>query len=166
MAAAGDATSVNLSVKDIYGGDYNLPTGGKLPGSLTASFFARAGRTVERPPNEDVLKALSVMVAQNICQLSYLNAQLQKIDRVVFTGNFLRHNKIAQETIARNMKAASLAQAQGQEIDALFLRHEGYFGAIGSLLQSMADSDIVRSSRVLSSPSSSVDHEKSSRVDS
>ena len=30
-----------LEVRDIYGGDYKLPNGSTLPGSMTASFFGR-----------------------------------------------------------------------------------------------------------------------------
>jgi len=145
LAAAGDASSVNLTVGDIYGGDYNLPTGGVLPASLTASFFAKAGSSRAALQKSDILRALNHMVAQNICQLAYLNSQLQGTERVIFTGNFLRHNSLAQETIARQMRSASAAHANGTEMKALFLKHEGYFGAIGSLLQ-QADGSVLRKS--------------------
>lgn len=165
LAAAGDASSVNLTVGDIYGGDYTLPNGGVLPASLSASFFAKAGQSKVRTlKNSDIARALDQMVSQNICQLAYLNAQIQGMERVIFTGNFLRHNNLAQETIARSMRSMSLAVAGGIEMRALFLKHEGYFGALGSLLQQSHTFSVVRASSRKETGGSDLQHALSQRV--
>jgi len=80
---------------------------------------------------EDIASALVVMVSQNVTQIALLNARLHGINNVVFTGNFLRHNDIAQYTLTTMMSTWS----EG-EISALFMEHEGYFGAMGSFLYS------------------------------
>jgi len=136
LAAMGDASTVNLLVRDIYGGDYHLPSGAVLPGSLTASFFAKAGKHCDSCDDSSVLRALNAMISQNICQIAYLNAQIQRTSRIVFTGNFLRQNVFARETIANQMHRMSLAHPGFEDMRALFLAHEGYFGALGTLLHS------------------------------
>mmetsp|Transcript_7343 Transcript_7343/g.9597 ORF Transcript_7343/g.9597 Transcript_7343/m.9597 type:complete len:530 (+) Transcript_7343:353-1942(+) len=80
---------------------------------------------------EDISRALVVMIAQNVTQIAFLNARLHKSSRVVFTGNFLRHNMIAQRTLSKSMRVWS-----NGEIAPLFMEHEGYFGAMGSFLYS------------------------------
>ena len=74
-------------------------------GDLTASFFGKVCR--EDNPREgvsdaDVARALVIMITQNISQIAFLNARACGSERVIFTGNFLRHNEIAKwkETIA------------------------------------------------------------------
>jgi len=79
----------------------------------------------------DIARALVVMVAQNVTQIAFLNAKLHNSQRVIFTGNFLRHNKIALRALTSMMYTWS----QG-DIEALFMEHEGYFGAIGAFLHS------------------------------
>lgn len=137
LAVEGDASKLNLLVEDIYGGDYELTGGKKLPGNLVASFFAKAGRT-DRSAHDDaaVLNALITMISQNICQIAFLNSRLHSISRIVFTGNFLRQNQVARQAIATNMRRVS-ATGLGKQIQALFLQHEGYFGALGSFLHNV-----------------------------
>lgn len=50
--------------------------------------------------------------------------------QVVFIGNFLRVNPIAMKLLAYAMDYWSKGSMK-----ALFLEHEGYFGAVGCLLQ-------------------------------
>lgn len=50
--------------------------------------------------------------------------------QVVFVGNFLRVNPIAMKLLAYAMEFWSNGTLKG-----LFLEHEGYFGALGCLLQ-------------------------------
>eukprot|EP00930_Biecheleria_cincta_P071264 TRINITY_DN5877_c0_g1_i2.p1 TRINITY_DN5877_c0_g1~~TRINITY_DN5877_c0_g1_i2.p1 ORF type:complete len:449 (-),score=82.50 TRINITY_DN5877_c0_g1_i2:127-1473(-) len=143
LAAAGDSSHVNLLVEDIYGGDYELPSGAKLSGSLVASFFAKAGRAEKQDAAPDILHALTTMVSQNICQIAYLNARLHSVSRIVFTGNFLRQNSLARQVIADNMRRVSTALQGRQSLDALFLQHEGYFGALGSFLHNVGEHHAV-----------------------
>ena len=53
----------------------------------------------------------------------------QGVERVVFVGNYLCGNVMSMQMLAYAMEYWS----QGQ-VKALFLRHEGYFGALGCLL--------------------------------
>jgi type II pantothenate kinase len=90
----------------------------------------------------DIARALVVMVAQNVTQIAFLNAKIHQSKRVLFTGNFLRHNNIALRALSSMMGNWS----QG-EVQALFMEHEGYFGAIGSFLHSLgADLDKLEGS--------------------
>ncbi|KAM9210783.1 pantothenate kinase 3-like [Dugong dugon] len=52
-----------------------------------------------------------------------------KINRVGFVGNFLRVNTLSMELLAYALDYWSKGQ-----LKALFLEHEGYFGAVGALL--------------------------------
>ena len=137
LAVDGDSASLNLTVEDIYGGDYELEGGRKLPGSLVASFFAKAGRGENLHDDAALLHALITMVSQNICQIAFLNSRIHGVTRIVFTGNFLRQNQVARQVIATNMRRVSSTSQQGKQLQALFLQHEGYFGALGSFLHNV-----------------------------
>lgn len=54
---------------------------------------------------------------------------VQGVERVVFVGNYLCGNEMSMKMLAYAMEYWS----QGT-IKALFLQHEGYFGALGCLL--------------------------------
>ena len=137
LAVAGDSSKLNLLVEDIYGGDYEMTGGKKLPGTLVASFFAKAGKSGLTRDDAAVLNALITMISQNICQIAFLNSKLHSISRIVFTGNFLRQNQVARQAIATNMRRVSGAGLAGKQLQALFLQHEGYFGALGSFLHNV-----------------------------
>lgn len=149
----GDARHTDMLVRDIYGsGDERA--GLKLPGDLTASFFAKSllgggGGSVDangepKSPGlgataaaseADVCKALLVMISQNVAQIAHLAARVQGLRRVFFTGNFLRGNQMAVQTIVYTMRR--WAELDGVETEAVFFRHEGYFGAIGAFLSTV-----------------------------
>lgn len=86
--------------------------------SLTALF---------RP--EDVALSLLRMVSYNIGQIAYLNARVHNLERIYFGGNFIRDHPytIADISFAVNFWSSGRTQA-------LFLRHDGYLGAIGAFL--------------------------------
>lgn len=145
-AANGDARRVDMLVADIYGADAR---GLNLPGDLTASFFAKnllhKGDKGDHPrasvTDDDVCKSLVVMIAQNLAQIAHLNARIHGLKRVFFTGNFLRANDLALRTIVYTMQRWSQLDACNTE--AVFFRHEGYFGAVGAFLQTI-DPQFVR----------------------
>mgnify|MGYP003955785691 CR=1 FL=1 len=85
--------------------------------------------------DEDICKSLVVMIAQNLAQIAHLNARIHGAKRVFFTGNFLRKNELALRTIVYTMQRWSQLDAVATE--AVFFRHEGYFGAIGAFLQTI-----------------------------
>ncbi|XP_032234034.1 pantothenate kinase 3 isoform X2 [Nematostella vectensis] len=131
MAARGDSTKVDKLVKDIYGGDYNKFN---LPGDTVASSFGKMcyPERQNEVNNEDIASATLIMITNNIGSIARMCAVNAKIERVVFVGNFLRTNEIAMKLLAYAMDYWS----QGT-MKALFLQHEGYFGAVGALLELM-----------------------------
>ena len=54
----------------------------------------------------------------------------EKIERILFVGNYLRKNELSMKLLAYAANYWS-----GGTLQALFLEHEGYFGAVGCLLE-------------------------------
>ncbi|XP_065339315.1 pantothenate kinase 3 isoform X3 [Cloeon dipterum] len=129
LASKGDNTSVDKLVRDIYGGDYDRFD---LPGDLVASSFGNMNSKDKRQlvSREDLARATLVTITNNIGSITRMCALNEKIEKVVFVGNFLRVNPIAMKLLAY-----ALDYWSKKALKALFLEHEGYFGAVGCLLQ-------------------------------
>jgi type II pantothenate kinase len=80
---------------------------------------------------EDHARGVLEMVTLNIASQARLCARCERINRVVFIGNFLRVNQLSMQLLAFAFDYWSKG-----EIKALFLEHEGYFGAVGCLVES------------------------------
>ncbi|XP_048853060.1 pantothenate kinase 3-like isoform X17 [Brienomyrus brachyistius] len=134
MASHGDSTRVDKLVKDIYGGDYDRFG---LPGWTVASSFGNMISKEQRDSvsKEDLARAALVAVTNNIGSITRMCARNENIERVVFVGNFLRGNMLSMKLLAYSMEYWSAGQMK-----ALFLQHEGYFGAVGSLLELLKSS--------------------------
>lgn len=134
LAKDGDSNKIDKLVKDIYGGDY--PKFG-LTGDTVASSFGHMisseKRALAKP--EDLAKAILVMVTTNIGSIARMCALNEGIERIVFIGNFLRVNPISMRLLSYAMDYWSKGT-----VKALFLEHEGYFGAVGCLVESTCDS--------------------------
>ena len=136
LAEKGDPTKVDMMVGDIYGNNPEALTKLGLPSNIVASSF---GKLVAKPDpasglkQEDLARALLLMVTNNIGQVAYLNAQLHQISSIYFVGNFLRRNKISQRRLAYAINYWSKGK-----MEALFLEHEGYYGALGAFLLSQS----------------------------
>jgi type II pantothenate kinase len=131
LAAKGDSTKVDKLVRDIYGGDYSKFG---LNGDLVASSFGQMNSAERREAvsKEDLAKATLVTITNNIGSITRMCALTEGIERVVFVGNFLRVNTISMKLLSYAMEYWS-----GGALRALFLEHEGYFGAVGCLLELM-----------------------------
>uniref|UniRef100_A0AAG5DS34 pantothenate kinase n=1 Tax=Anopheles atroparvus TaxID=41427 RepID=A0AAG5DS34_ANOAO len=129
LATTGDHKKVDKLVKDIYGGDYERFG---LPGELVASSFGQMHLQERRASvsKEDLAHAILVTITNNIGSIARMCASNEKIEKVVFVGNFLRVNPISMKLLAYAMDYWSKGT-----LKALFLEHEGYFGAVGCLLQ-------------------------------
>ncbi|KAL7470124.1 hypothetical protein ACHAXS_010349 [Conticribra weissflogii] len=132
LAMKGDPSKVDMMVGDIYGENSNALEKMGLSSNLVASSFGKL--VAKRNPSEgvkeeDLARALLLMVTNNIGQVAYLNAQLHKTSRIYFVGTFLQHNTISQQRLAYAIDYWSKG-----ETEALFLEHEGYFGALGAFL--------------------------------
>jgi type II pantothenate kinase len=132
MASGGNSSNIDMTVSDIYGGDYKAFG---LKASTVASSF---GKCMLREPEDfteegfeskDVAVSLLNMISVNIAQLAYLSAMRYKVTRIMFAGNFLRRNPQAMGALSFSINYWSHGVMR-----ALFLKHEGYFGAIGAFL--------------------------------
>ncbi|XP_037939913.1 pantothenate kinase 3-like isoform X2 [Teleopsis dalmanni] len=129
LATKGDNKKVDKLVRDIYGGDYERFG---LTGDLVASSFGQMHLDDKRSAvsREDLANATLVTITNNIGLIARMCALNEKIDKVVFVGNFLRVNPISAKLLAYAMNFWSNGNTK-----AIFLEHEGYFGALGCLLQ-------------------------------
>ncbi|XP_075428605.1 pantothenate kinase 2, mitochondrial isoform X4 [Ascaphus truei] len=134
MAALGDSTTVDKLVRDIYGGDYERFG---LPGYAVASSFGNMMSKEKRDSvsKEDLARATLITITNNIGSIVRMCALNEKINRVVFVGNFLRINTISMKLLAFALEYWSKGQ-----LKAFFLEHEGYFGAVGALLELLTTS--------------------------
>ena len=69
------------------------------------------------------------MVTGNLGSLAHLKAEEHSAKHVVYTGSYLANNPVAMRTLAYSTAFWSKGRRS-----AIFLRHEGYFGAVGALL--------------------------------
>nr|AAI29367.1 Zgc:158667 [Danio rerio] len=129
MATEGESTRVDKLVREIYGGDYERFG---LPGWAVASSFGNmmCKEKRESVSKEDLARATLVTITNNIGSITRMCALNENIKRVVFVGNFLRVNTLSMKLLAYALDYWSKGQ-----LKALFLRHEGYFGAVGALLE-------------------------------
>jgi len=155
QAEHGENSAVDLLVGDIYGGDYSAV--GLKSSTIASSFggvmhkvrsglaaLAQPTPAADTPgagpalpvtvPPADVCRALLIMLSNNIGQLAYLCATQYGCSSVVFAGSFLRH----QNTLALRRLAFAIDFWSSGHMHALFLRHEGYFGALGALLLALS----------------------------
>ncbi|MEE6462850.1 hypothetical protein FKM82_001737 [Ascaphus truei] len=118
MAALGDSTTVDKLVRDIYGGDYERFG---LPGYAVASSFGNMMSKEKRDSvsKEDLARATLITITNNIGSIVRMCALNEKINRVVFVGNFLRINTISMKLLAFALEYWSKGQ-----LKAFFLEHE------------------------------------------
>ncbi|XP_066546788.1 4'-phosphopantetheine phosphatase isoform X2 [Amia ocellicauda] len=127
LASRGQHASVDMLVKDIYGGAYGTLG---LTGDLIASSFGKSATADKEFSKEDMAKSLLHMISNDIGQLACLYAKLHNLTRVYFGGFFIRGHPVTMHTITYSINFFTKG-----EVQALFLRHEGYLGAIGAFLK-------------------------------
>ncbi|KAM5126660.1 LOW QUALITY PROTEIN: 4'-phosphopantetheine phosphatase-like, partial [Mantella aurantiaca] len=127
LAGKGQHTNVDMLVKDIYGGAYQILG---LTGDLIASSFGKSATADKEFSQEDMVKSLLHMISNDIGQLACLYAKQHNLSQVYFGGFFIRGHPVTMHTITYSINFFSKG-----EVQALFLRHEGYLGAIGAFLK-------------------------------
>nr|KAF6507034.1 pantothenate kinase 4 (inactive) [Rousettus aegyptiacus] len=127
LASRGQHANVDMLVQDIYGGAHQTLG---LSGNLIASSFGKSATADREFSQEDMAKSLLHMISNDIGQLACLYARLHRLDRVYFGGFFIRGHPVTMRTITYSINFFSKG-----EVQALFLRHEGYLGAIGAFLK-------------------------------
>jgi type II pantothenate kinase len=119
LCKAGEANNVDLLYSDI---DCNLEA------TLAVSLGKLALSSGENFSREDIAKSIIHMIAYNIGHVAFLAGKLQGVQQVCFVGNFLRGYEYIMDRISFAVNYWSDGKAS-----ALFMRHDGYFGAIGCL---------------------------------
>ncbi|XP_050258453.1 pantothenate kinase 2 isoform X2 [Quercus robur] len=130
LSQRGDNRTIDMLVGDIYGGmDYSKIG---LSASTIASSFGKAiseNKELEDYRPEDISLSLLRMISYNIGQISYLNALRFGLKRIFFGGFFIRGHAYTMDTISFAVQFWSKGEAQ-----AMFLRHEGFLGALGAFM--------------------------------
>jgi type II pantothenate kinase len=121
LCKIGDADNVDLLYSDIDS---------SLDSTLAVSLGKLALDSSEKFRREDVAKSIIHMIAYNIGHVAYLAGKLEGINQICFAGNFLRGYEYIMDRISFAVTYWSKGTAT-----ALFMRHDGYFGAIGSLFE-------------------------------
>ncbi|KAF1871100.1 hypothetical protein Lal_00020834 [Lupinus albus] len=130
LSQKGDNSNIDMLVGDIYGGlDYSKIG---LSASTIASSF---GKTISEKKEladyrpEDISLSLLRMISYNIGQIAYLNALRFGLKRIFFGGFFIRGHAYTMDTISFAVHFWSKGEAK-----AMFLRHEGFLGALGAFM--------------------------------
>jgi type II pantothenate kinase len=118
LAKRGDSRNVDMLVRDIYGGDYQRFG---LSADTVASSFGQMmipdKRKSVRP--EDMAKALLVTLTNNIGSIALMLARAEKLERIIYVGNFLRGN-----VVAKRLLSFALDFWSGGTMKAYFMKHE------------------------------------------
>ncbi|QBP41200.1 type II pantothenate kinase [Paenisporosarcina antarctica] len=122
LSARGSRSEVDMLVSDIYFGNKT-----PIDGGLTASNFGAAGLTplMERS-KEDILATVQGLVGEVISTLSIQCAFAEDVEHIVYIGSTLSGNIPLQNIIGNYTKRKNRTP--------IFLRDNGYSGAIGALL--------------------------------
>jgi len=141
LASQGNNRNVDKLVSDIYGGAYEKFA---LSGDTVASSFGHmmSEERRESVSKADLARATLTTVTNNIGSIARMCAVNEGYERVVFVGNFLRVNKISMQLLAHAMDFWSKGTMK-----ALFLEHEGYFGAMGCLLELLRQDNTTTEAR-------------------
>ncbi|ORX82130.1 fumble-domain-containing protein [Anaeromyces robustus] len=131
LSKKGKNENVDMLVGDIYGEDYS-----KI-GLKSSTIASSCGKIFKKKPEErkefkeeDISRSLLYMISNNLSQIAYLMAQLHQVKRIYFGGCFIRGHPVIMNSLSFGIRFWSKGT-----IKALFLRHEGYLGALGAFLK-------------------------------
>lgn len=141
LAEKGDHRNVDVLVGELAGGDY---TKFGLSEDLIATAFGKAmncnsdsnEKTKSQFAEADIAKSLLFTISNDIGQIACLYAMMHNLKKVYFGGHFLRNHPLSMHTVSFAINYWSRGQVQS-----LFLRHEGYLGAIGAFLKGAEECD-------------------------
>ncbi|ORZ31724.1 fumble-domain-containing protein [Catenaria anguillulae PL171] len=131
LSKTGDNTNVDMLVGDIYGMDYNkIGLKSTTIASTFGKMFKKSPDERQSTPLNDMSRSLLFMLSNNIGQIAHLNAKAHNISRIYFGGYFICGHPITMHTLSYAIQFWSRGETK-----ALFLRHEGFLGAVGAFLQ-------------------------------
>lgn len=129
LAKKGDRMKVDLTVKDMAGGEYN-----EVPESCLVSSFGQAAKKPGMQFNEaDVASSLLYCVTDQMALTSYLVAQAHSIHNIVFYGSYLSGQTGIVAQIKEKIAACSYVLKH--RVSPLFMQNEGHMGALGALVE-------------------------------
>ncbi|KAI3452720.1 hypothetical protein Pfo_009396 [Paulownia fortunei] len=130
LSHQGNNKVIDMLVGEIFGGmDYSKIG---LASTAIASSFGKPiseNKELEDYRAEDIARSLLRMISNNIGQIAYLNALHFGLERIFFGGFFIRGHAYTMDTISVAVNFWSKGEAK-----AMFLRHEGFLGALGAFL--------------------------------
>ncbi|KAF8312184.1 type II pantothenate kinase [Cantharellus anzutake] len=132
LSETGSNESIDMLVADIYGQDYGRLG---LKSSVIASSFGKVfkkGKEKKQFRPEDIAKSLLYAISNNIGQIAYMNAEKYGLERIYFGGCFIRGHAATVATLSYAIRFWSKGTKK-----AMFLRHEGFLGAIGAWLRNI-----------------------------
>uniref|UniRef100_A0A8C6S8T3 Pantothenate kinase 4 (inactive) n=1 Tax=Neogobius melanostomus TaxID=47308 RepID=A0A8C6S8T3_9GOBI len=129
LASKGQCKNVDLLVKDIYDGSYL-----SYAENIIACSFGKSAITDQEFSKDDLAASLLHMISSHIGQLACLHAKLQNISRIYFGGLFISGHPSSKRSISNVITFLTKGDVQ-----ALFLRHEGYLTVIGASLRRTED---------------------------
>ncbi|XP_010932471.1 pantothenate kinase 1 [Elaeis guineensis] len=130
LSQQGDNLVLDLIVKDICG-ELACQKQGLSASTLASSFgkVINSKRKLSDYRAEDLATTLLSAFTYNIAQISFLVAALLGLKRVFFGGSYIRGHASTMDNISYAIDYWSKGQMQ-----AIFLRHEGFLGALGALM--------------------------------
>ncbi|KLO11311.1 fumble [Schizopora paradoxa] len=132
LSEKGDNEAVDMLVKDIYGQDYSkLGLKSTMIASSFGKVFKKGGQKRTFRP-EDISKSLLYAISNNIGQIAYMNAEKFNLNKIYFGGFFIRGHAATIATLSYAIRFWSKGTKR-----ALFLRHEGFLGALGAWIKNM-----------------------------
>ena len=130
MAKEGEASKVDMTVGDIYGGDYHQL---ELPASVVAGSFGKLGdysqEEMKSVKKSDVISSLLAVVCQHVSLLALEIAKRNSVSNIVFVGGLTHDNPSAQVSISR-----VVAFVGRGKFSPFFLQNDQHCGALGCLL--------------------------------
>lgn len=131
LSMEGDNTMVDMLVGDIYGKDYSkIGLKSNVIASSLGKIFKKSIKERQNIEGKDIARSLLYMISNNVGQIAYLNAKAHGISRIYFGGYFICGHSITMNALSYAIKFWSKGS-----ISALFLRHEGFVGAVGAFMQ-------------------------------
>ncbi|KAH9929742.1 fumble-domain-containing protein [Fomitopsis serialis] len=134
LSEKGDNSKVDMLVGDIYGSDYSKLG---LKSTMIASSFGKVFKNREQKGTftpEDISKSLLYAVSNNIGQIAYMNAEKYNLERIYFGGFYIRGHAATISTLSYAIRFWSKGTKR-----AMFLRHEGFLGAIGAWIKNIGE---------------------------
>lgn len=128
-AAAGVATEAHAASPGSVASSTSPFAASATGGSSSLAFEPGLRGTFEEAVTDaDLVRGLLVLVLNNTAQVAFTTAKEHGAQRVYFVGNFLREGTMMW------ILTSALKFWSGGAMRAGFLKHEGYFGAVGALL--------------------------------